>query len=109
LVAALNEVVAPFVPPEQGVDRPWREALEAAPEFGPLERRTFAYEQQLDEEGLVGRAASISWIARLDDTERERVLGEIRELARSQAEPLVLPHSTEAYLCTRLDAGARES
>jgi SAM-dependent methyltransferase len=106
LVAALNEVVAPFVPPDQGVDRPWREPLEAAPEFGPVEHRTFAFEQLLDEEGLVGRVASISWIARLEDAERERVLGEIRELARSRPEPLVLPHSTETFLCARLEPGA---
>jgi ubiquinone/menaquinone biosynthesis C-methylase UbiE len=101
LVAALNEIVAPFVPPDQGVDRPWRESLEAAPQFGSLEHRAFAFEQLLDEDGLVGRVASISWIARLEDADRKWVLGQIRELARSREHPLVLPHRTETYLCRR--------
>ncbi len=102
LVAAMNEAVAPFVPPEQGVERPWREAIDASRAFGEIERRTFPFEQLLDAEGLVGRVASISWIARLEPVERERVLERIRELGSTRPAPFRLPYSTETFVAPRL-------
>ena len=102
LVAAVNEVVAPFVPPEQGVERPWREALESSPTFGELEQRTFPFEQLLDANGLVDRVVSISWIARLDDREREGVVGRIHELGRAHRQPFRFPYETQVFLAERL-------
>lgn len=102
LVAAVNEVIAPFVPAEQGVERPWREALEASPAFGELEQQTFRFEQLLDAEGLVDRVGSISWIARLDDPEREGVLRRIHELGRDRRQPIRFPYLTQSFLAERL-------
>ena len=72
LVASVNEVMAPFVPTEQGVERAWRAPLEAFPAFGEIEERAFEFEQLLDAEGLVERVASISWIARASTISGEK-------------------------------------
>ena len=102
LMVAMNEVIAPFVPAEQGVERPWREPIDASPAFGEIERRSFPFEQLLDAEGLVGRVASISWIARIEPVERERVLERIRQLASTRPAPFRLPYSTETFVAPRL-------
>jgi SAM-dependent methyltransferase len=108
LVAAVDEVIAPFVPPEQGVERPWREPLEASTTFGEIEHRAFPFEQLLDTDGLVERVTSISWIARLDDDTRSGVLERIRKLGSARAAPFSFPHITETLLCERLPEGRRE-
>ena len=102
LVAAVNEVIAPFIPAEQAGEQPWREAIDSSPAFGTIEHRAFSFEQPLDVDGLVGRFASISWIARLDDEPRQRVLERIRALGNAQTGPLVLPYTTEVFLAERL-------
>ena len=102
LVAAVNEVIAPFIPAEQAGEQPWREAIDSSPAFGPSEQRAFCFEQPLDVDDLVGRFASISWIARLDDEPRQGVLERIRALGNAQTGPLVLPYTTEVFLAERL-------
>jgi SAM-dependent methyltransferase len=102
LVAAVNEVMAPFVPTEQGVERPWREPLESFPAFGEIEERTFEFEQLLDADGLVERVASISWIARLDDARRLEVLEQIRELGSARPAPFAFPYVTQVFLAERV-------
>jgi hypothetical protein len=104
----VDEVIAPFVPPEQGVERPWRESLEASTAFGEIEHRAFPFEQLLDADGLVERVASISWIARLDDDMRSGVLERIRKLGSARAAPFSFPYITETFLCERLPEGRRE-
>jgi SAM-dependent methyltransferase len=102
LVAAVTEVIAEFVPAEQGVERPWRQPLEISPAFGDIEERTFEFEQLLDAEGLVERVASISWIARLDDARREMVLDQIRQLGSARPPPFAFPYLTQVFLAERL-------
>jgi hypothetical protein len=102
LVKALNDLIAPFVPAEQRGDRPWREAIESSAAFGEIEQRTFSFEQLLDTEGLVGRIASMSWIARLDDESRRGVLERVRALGSARTAPFALPHRAEVFLSERL-------
>jgi len=83
LVAAVNEVITPFVPAEQADERPWRDAIESSRAFGEIEQRTFSFEQPLDVDGLVGRFASNSWIAALDEETRGGVLERIRALGNT--------------------------
>jgi SAM-dependent methyltransferase len=99
LVAAVTEAIAPFVPPEQGVERPWREPLEASTAFGEIEHRGFPFEQLLDTIGLVERVASISWIARLDEDARNGVLERIRKLGSARPAPFSFPYVTETFVC----------
>jgi SAM-dependent methyltransferase len=53
----------------------------ASPLFTGVEERTFPHVQLLDADGLVARAASVSFIARLPDDERAPLLERIRGLA----------------------------
>jgi SAM-dependent methyltransferase len=108
LVAAVNEVIAPFVPPEQGVERPWREPLRVSAAFGEIEHRAFPFQQLLDADGLVERIASISWIARLDDDTRRGVLERIGKLGSARDAPFSFPYVTETFVCELLSQGPRE-
>jgi SAM-dependent methyltransferase len=99
---ALNDVIGPFIPPEEAAERPWREVLDSSPVFGEPERRDFSFEQPLDVDRLVGRIASMSWIARLDEEPRTRVLHQIRTLGEAKPATFGLPYRTEVYLSERL-------
>jgi SAM-dependent methyltransferase len=88
----------------------WRRAFEATRLFGPLEEQRFAYSQELDgPEALADRAASVSFIAALDEATRAGVVREIRELAETHPDlrgrrPLWMPYETRLYGCVRLGA-----
>ena len=53
----------------------------ATPLFTDVEERTFPHVQLMDADGLVARAASVSFIARLPEDERAPLLERIRALA----------------------------
>lgn len=83
----------------------WRRAF-PAPGFGTLEERTFSNVQPIAPEGIVDRVASTSFIARLPDRERARVLERIRSLVGSHPqtagrEEIEFPHQTRVYWCER--------
>jgi SAM-dependent methyltransferase len=85
----------------------WRRAFSATDLFGTLHQLRFQHRQALDEEGLVERVASISYIAALPEAQRDRVLDEVRELARTHPEladrdRFDLPYVTDLYWCVRL-------
>jgi SAM-dependent methyltransferase len=100
-VRRLTEIIDPY---ERGAPRErtrkWREAFQVTDLFGPLQRRRFRHVQRLDEQGLVERVASMSFIARLAPEERAEVLAAVRELAGGRDE-LVLPYFTDLYWCAR--------
>jgi SAM-dependent methyltransferase len=83
----------------------WRGAF-PAPGFGPLEERSFPNVQPIAPEGVVDRVASTSFIARLPDGERTKVLERIRTLVGSHPqtagrEVIEFPHTTRVYVCER--------
>jgi SAM-dependent methyltransferase len=83
----------------------WRGAF-PAPGFGPLEERSFRNVQPIAPEGIVDRVASTSFIARLPDDERAKVLARIRTLIGSHPQTkgrpiLDFPHTTRVYVCER--------
>ena len=90
LHAAISEIIAPY----RG-DAPahacgaWREA------FAGRELREWTHEfaQRLDADGLADRVGSTSFVAALDDGERERVLERVRALAGE--EPVEVPYVCE--------------
>lgn len=55
----------------------------ASPLFTDVEERTFPHVQLMDADGLVARAASVSFIAQLPEDERDELLERIRALAPS--------------------------
>lgn len=84
----------------------WRGAF-PAPGFGSLEERSFPNVQPIAPEGVVDRVASTSFIARLPDGERSKVLERIRTLVRSHPqtkgrEILDFAHATRVYVCERI-------
>jgi SAM-dependent methyltransferase len=106
-VAALTEIIDPY---ERTAPRAktgeWRRAFNAADLFGELQHRRFAHQQELDAAGLVTRIASVSFIARLPDAEREDVLDRVRRLAETHPDlhgqdHFSLPYVTDVYWCER--------
>jgi hypothetical protein len=68
--------------------------------FGALEERRFPTAQTLDEDGLVARVGSMSYIAVLPERERERVLADVRALTVEGS--VTIPYVTEVYVAGRL-------
>jgi SAM-dependent methyltransferase len=93
LWAAITEIIAPY----RG-DAPshasgaWREAFAGR----ELTERHFEFSQRLDADGLVDRVGSISFVASLDDAEREPLLARVRALAPDG--PVDVPYECEIHL-----------
>lgn len=103
LQLALEGVVARYRggTPAHENDR-WMDAMSATNKFSPAGRRQFNYLQSLDRAGLVDRLLSISFIAALDQSERNAVQGAIESTAGARAE-FRLPYRTEVFLFRRAD------
>jgi SAM-dependent methyltransferase len=78
----------------------WRAELAASPHFGPVREEAFTNEQRLDADGLADRFGSVSFVASMEDGEREALLGELRALAGSGT--VTLRYVVELQLATRL-------
>jgi ubiquinone/menaquinone biosynthesis C-methylase UbiE len=104
---ALHQAINAIIEPHRG-DSPshltsrWREQVAADGRFAAAGEVALAFEQQFDEEGLVDRVGSISFVAALPEDERERVLGRVRALALDADQPLRLGYTTEAYVYSRV-------
>ncbi|MCW2976144.1 MAG: class SAM-dependent methyltransferase [Actinomycetia bacterium] len=97
--AALSEVIDPL----QGdaprrKERDWRSLLGESGLFERCERSLFEHEQVLDEQGLVERVVSISFIAAAPQPVRDEVVERVRAIARRSEQPIRLPYMTELYL-----------
>lgn len=94
-----------LIPYEGNTPREWRRAwspsFSSSELFTPLEDLEFEMHQELDGEGLVERAASVSFVAALPDAERAPVLDEIRALAATLPARFTLPYRTTVYWCSR--------
>ncbi len=77
----------------------WREAFEASDLFGPLERRQYPFEHEVDARTMVERIASISWISTLPDSEREDVLRRVEALFVDMPERFPVPYHTDLWWC----------
>jgi len=70
--------------------------------FGELEAHEFPLRQELDEDGLVDRVLSVSFVAEAGAAAVAHVEARVRELARELPRPLVLPYTTQLFLARRL-------
>jgi SAM-dependent methyltransferase len=99
LQAALSEIIDPL----EG-DTPrrkqgnWKTLLAESGLFERSERFLFEHTQPVDEQGLVERVVSISFIATARADVRADVEERVRELARTAQQPILLPYMTELYL-----------
>ncbi len=96
---AINRIIEPYrgdTPSHHGSQ--WRESVAADGRFAPAGELKLPFEQRFDADGLVDRVGSISFVAALDEEEREQVLARIRALAPGAGESLRLGYTTEAYV-----------
>jgi hypothetical protein len=78
--------------------RDWRSLLAESGLFERTERLLFENEQVVDEEGLVARVLSISFVGTMLPDARAEVEERVRALARTAEQPIRLPYMTELYL-----------
>ncbi len=101
-VAVLRELVHAVRGSEPQYGRsPWRDAFASSGLFTPLTERTFAFVQELDEDGLVDRVTSTSYVGALPDAERQHLIGQVRTLAAGVPRPIRLPYRTDVFCCRR--------
>jgi len=103
LQAALEEILAPH-----RADTPayrsgrWREAFAHTSLWAPVEEAELPHTQRLDREGVVARAASISFVAALPDGRRAELLKQVRTLVAERPEPIELPYVCELFVWERV-------
>ena len=85
-----------------GASGAWRGLVERSGRFRELEERRFPNLQRLRREQLVTRTASISFVAAAAEDERERILDEVRAVARDLPAEVDLPYETAVLVADRL-------
>jgi ubiquinone/menaquinone biosynthesis C-methylase UbiE len=70
--------------------------------LGPIEHRTWRYEQRLTLEEYVDRVASTSFVAAMTTEQRGEFLNQVRDALSGSAEPLEVRYLTEVYVCEAL-------
>ncbi len=102
-VAALSDIVDAYGNAiRRHETEEWRDAFDGATGFSPLELARFPNPQEVDEDQVVDRVASTSFIAILPDDERRRVLDRVRDLIRTHPETrgrerFTFSHETRVY------------
>lgn len=101
---AISEILEPL-----GRDTPRRRQrdartiLDESGLFTKCETALFKHRQKLDEEGLVERVLSISFVASATRSVRDDVEAQVRALAQERDGNIRLPYVTEVYLAFRPD------
>jgi SAM-dependent methyltransferase len=99
LQASLSEIIDPLerdTPRRKA--RNWKTFLAESGLFERTARALFEHTQLVDEQALVDRMVSISFIAAASDDVRAGVEERVRELARAAPQPIQLPYMTELYV-----------
>jgi len=102
LQARIHEILGPYQNVKSHRDFSGRDLVESSGLYGPVDLRTWPYEQHLSRAHLVDRIASISYIAVLDPDTRAAVLSQVLEAADGLPEPIAIPYRTEVYAADRL-------
>jgi SAM-dependent methyltransferase len=95
----LSEIIGPLRgDTPQRTQRDWRALLAEIDLFERPERLLFEHEQIVDEDGLVARVQSVSFVGALPHDARADVERRVRALARASEQPIRLTYMTELYL-----------
>jgi SAM-dependent methyltransferase len=106
LQARIQEILEPHgagVGSHRSIDA--RALIDASGLFGPVETRSWRYEQRLSRAHLVDRIASVSYIAVLDPDARADVLSRVLDAADGLPEPISIPYTTDVFLAEPTRAG----
>jgi SAM-dependent methyltransferase len=99
LQAALSEIIDPLEgETPRRKQRDWKTLLGDNTLFEGTDRLLFEHAQLLDEQGVVDRVTSISFIAAAPPRVRADVEARVRALVADAALPIRLPYMTELYL-----------
>jgi ubiquinone/menaquinone biosynthesis C-methylase UbiE len=104
LQAALTELMEP-----QRAGTPsyesgaWRRALEPGELFDVAGEFHVAWHQPTDVEGVADRVASVSFIAAMAPTDRDRLLDRVRAEARALDQPLAFSYEADVFTFARRD------
>lgn len=77
----------------------WAEIVAAAGLYTPLQERAIQWDQPMTSEVLADRVRSISYIAVMPVTERERLAAEVAGLVSRLPEPFGLPYTCRVQWC----------
>jgi len=87
---------------------PWETARAVRPDsstelklaglFGPIEERQFAFVDELDEDGVAERIASISFVAAAPEGARREIDADVREVVRRRGGRVDFPYVTWVYV-----------
>ncbi len=106
-VAKLTEIIDPH---EAGAPRYksglWKRSFKETSNFRPLEHKAFYHSQVGDQEMLVNRVTSISFISALPEEKRNEVVASARALANEHPDLRVkmkieIPYRTDVYWCSK--------
>lgn len=98
LQSEIKELLQPFVPSERAVAPHTSRHLAESPLFHSFEQGTFRFVQELDADGLVGRIASISFVAGATAEQRAELERKLRELAARSGGVVAFPYVTDVYV-----------
>jgi SAM-dependent methyltransferase len=94
----LSELIRPLLPPDRPPVGHSVKALDESELFGPVERRTFPFLQQLDADGLVDRMASVSFVAAAAPDARAELERGLREIVAAEGGSVEFAYVTEVYV-----------
>lgn len=105
----IHREVSAIVDPHRGTtpshheQETWSQPLLGSPLFQHAGERSFENSQHLDEDSLVDRVVSTSFIAALSDEQRADIERAVRELAQRRQGEVTLPYSTDVQLFRHLE------
>jgi SAM-dependent methyltransferase len=102
LQAALTGLMEPWRGDTPSYDSgAWRDVLQPARLLAATAETHVPWRQPVDIEGVADRVASISFIAAMDRSDRERLLDQVRVAAADVAPPLELAYVADVFVFTR--------
>lgn len=98
LQGEIKDLLQPFVPSQRAVAPDTSRHLAESPLFHSFEEGTFRFVEELDGDGLVGRIASISFVAGATAEKRAELERRLRELVARSGGVVAFPYVTDVYV-----------
>jgi SAM-dependent methyltransferase len=106
-VARINGLIrwnSGTIPTYDAGNEHWEDVIARSGAFSAVQVRELPYEHVVDEDTLVDRVASTSYVATMPDAERTSLLADVRAVAAGFPPTFALPYRTFVYWCRRLSS-----